>query len=160
LGRRTVPFYDFAVTYDPMAISSRYSIGAQDPFMGAARADNSVKYMGTFGGLSVTGLYSFNYNNQEVPGNFTNGREYSLGANYSGGSFSIGAVYDQINQSAATALQTNSLTQRAAVAGTPTATPSFTRATVMRTRSTVPACLGPQRLTLRRTSLGQVLAIR
>ncbi|KWW39303.1 putative porin [Cupriavidus metallidurans] len=118
LGRHTVPFYDFAVTYDPMAISSRYSIGAQDPFMGAARADNSVKYMGTFGGLSVTGLYSFNYNNQEVPGNFTNGREYSLGANYSGGSFSIGAVYDQINQSAATALQTNSLTQRAAVAGT------------------------------------------
>jgi predicted porin len=74
--------------------------------------------MGTFGGLSVTGLYSFNYNNQEVPGNLTNGREYSLGANYSGGSFSIGAVYDQINQSAATALQTNSLTQRAAVAGT------------------------------------------
>ena len=118
LGRHTTPFYDFAVAYDPMAISSRYSIASQDPFMGSARADNSVKYVGTFGGLGVTALYSFNNNNQEVPGNFTNGREYSLAANYAGGSFSIGAAYDQANQSAATALQTNRLIQRAGVGGT------------------------------------------
>lgn len=118
LGRHTTPFYDFAVAYDPMAISSRYSIASQDPFMGSARADNSVKYMGTFGGLGVTGLYSFNNNNQEVPGNFTNGREYSLAANYSGGPFTIGAAYDQANQSSGTTQQGNRLIQRVGVGGT------------------------------------------
>jgi len=118
LGRHTTPFYDFGVTYDPMAIASRYSSGAQDPFLGGARADNSAKYMGTFGGLSLTGLYSFNNNNQEIPGNFTNGREYSFAASYSTGPFSVGAIYDQSNKSAAAALPTNSLIRRAALAGT------------------------------------------
>lgn len=115
-GRHTTPFYDFGVTYDPMAIASRYSVGAQDPYMGGARADNSAKYTGNFGGLSVSGLYSFNSNNQEVAGNFTNGRSYSVSASYAAGPFTFGAIYDQSNRSAAAALSTNSLIRRAAAA--------------------------------------------
>ncbi|MEC3768742.1 MULTISPECIES: porin [Cupriavidus] len=117
-GRHTTPFYDFGVTYDPMAIASRYSVGAQDPYMGGARADNSVKYMGKFGGLSLSGLYSFNSSNQEVAGNFTNGRSYSASASYAAGPFAFGAIYDQSNRSAATALTTDSLIRRAAAAAT------------------------------------------
>lgn len=118
LGRHTTPMYDFGLIYDPMTLSSRYSIGAQDPFMGSARADNSAKYIGTFGGLNITGLYSFNNNNPEIPGNFTNGRQYAVSANYTIGSVALGAAYDQTNSSAATALRTNSLIRRAAVGGT------------------------------------------
>ncbi|MBP0624858.1 porin [Cupriavidus consociatus] len=124
LGRHTTPFFDFGVYYDPMAIAARYSSGAQDPYMGGARADNSAKYMGKFGGLSVTALYSLNSNNQEVAGNFTNGRSYSLALSYDGGPFSVGAIYDQSNRSAPTALSTDSLIRRAAVAGTYTLGPA------------------------------------
>jgi len=118
LGRHTTPFFDFGLAFDPMVIAGRFSSGAQDPFLNAARADNSIKYMGTFGPLRVTGLYSFNNSNQEVPGNFTNGREYALSAGYAVGPFSIGAVYDQANASSATALTTNKLTRRAGIGGT------------------------------------------
>jgi predicted porin len=118
LGRHTSPFWDFSGAFDPMGNAGRFAIGAQDPFMLGQRADNSAKYVGTFGGLTLTGLYSFNYNNQEVPGNFTNGREYSLMAAYASGPFSVGAVYDQTNQSSATALTSNQLIRRAAIAGT------------------------------------------
>lgn len=118
LGRHATPFWDFAGAFDPMGNAGRYAIGGQDPFMLSQRADNSARYTGTFGGLTVTGLYSFNYNNTEVPGNFTNGREYSVMAVYAAGPFSVGAVYDQTNQSAATALTTNQLIRRAALAGT------------------------------------------
>lgn len=118
VGRHTAPFWDFAGAFDPMSNAGRYAIGAQDPFMLGQRADNSAKYIGTFGGLTVTGLYSFNYNNQEIPGNFTNGREYSLMTVYAAGPLSVGAVYDQTNQSSASALTTNQLFRRAAIAGT------------------------------------------
>ncbi|RDK11360.1 porin [Cupriavidus lacunae] len=118
LGRHATPFWDFAGAFDPMGNAGRFAIGAQDPFMLSQRADNSARYIGTFGALTVTGLYSFNYNNTEVPGNFTNGREYSLMAVYAAGPFSVGAVYDQTNQSSATALTSNQLIRRAAVAGT------------------------------------------
>ncbi|KWW39426.1 putative porin [Cupriavidus metallidurans] len=117
LGRHTTPGFDFGLAFDPMSISSRYSITSQDPWF-ASRADNSAKYMGTFGGLTVSALYSLNNNNQEVPGNFTNGREYSFSAIYAAGPFSVGAVYDQTNRSQATALSTNKLTRHAAIAGT------------------------------------------
>ncbi|GAB7549152.1 porin [Cupriavidus sp. PET2-C1] len=118
LGRHTTPFFDFGGKYDPLWIISRYSSASQDPFMGSARADNSIKYKGNFGGLSLTGLYSFNTNNQEVPGNFTNGREYSVSASYEVGQLSVGVIYDQTNRSSATALTTNNLVRRSALAAT------------------------------------------
>ncbi|CAG2141856.1 Outer membrane porin protein 32 [Cupriavidus yeoncheonensis] len=95
LGRHQTPLYDYSLMYDPMAIASRYSIAVQDPTMGSQRADNSIKYLGTFGGLTASALYSFGYNaNGEIPGNYKAGKEYSAGLNYATGPLSVGAVYD------------------------------------------------------------------
>ena len=114
LGRQQNLLYDFSLIYDPMAIATRYSLASQDQFF-AGRADNAVKYIGTFGGLSVSGLYSFNYNGNEVAGSNKTGREWSLGANYAGGPLGIGAVYDQTNS---TTVGSDNREQRATIAGT------------------------------------------
>lgn len=100
LGRQQNLLYDFALAYNLMAIAGRYSITAQDAFM-AGRADNAIKYIGTFGGLSVSALYAFNRDGQEVAGVNKLGREWSLGANYAAGPFGLGVVYDQSNGTAA-----------------------------------------------------------
>ncbi|SAK67569.1 porin [Caballeronia pedi] len=53
-------------------------------------ASNSIKYTSaTYGGFSFGGLYAFS--NQA--GAFSNNRAYSVGANYSAGSFNAGAAY-------------------------------------------------------------------
>ncbi|MBB6590174.1 porin [Ralstonia solanacearum] len=130
LGRQQNLLYDFALAYDPMAIAGRYSITSQDAYL-AGRADNAIKYIGTFGGLSVSALYAFNRDGQETAGVNKLGREWSLGANYAAGPFSLGAVYDQSNgvysnSSSLTAAQNfaNATTQadikeqRATIAGT------------------------------------------
>ncbi|WP_439890893.1 porin [Ralstonia sp. 25C] len=96
LGRQQNLLYDFALNYDPMSMAGRYSIASQDAFI-SGRADNALKYAGTFGGVSVSALYAFNRDGQERAGLNKLGREWSLGANYNGGPFSIGAVYDQTN---------------------------------------------------------------
>jgi len=119
LGRHTNLFYDFGVNFDPMAIAGRYSLGAQDNFIGSGRADNSIKYLGTFGGLGVQALYSFNRDGSEQAGLNKLGREWSLGATYAGGPFSVGAVYDQSYQTTAlTGPAVDNKEQRAALAGT------------------------------------------
>ena len=121
LGRQTNLLYDFALQYDPMAIASRYSIASQDAAL-AGRADNAVKYIGTFGGLTASALYSTRSDGQEVAGNNKLGREWSAGLNYASGPFAIGAVYDQSNgntdNAALAGLVADIKTQRATVAGT------------------------------------------
>ena len=96
LGRQQNLLYDFALQYDPMAISSRYSIASQDAYL-AGRADNAIKYAGTFGGLTASVLYAFNRDGNEQAGVTKLGREWSAGLNYASGPFSVGAVYDQSN---------------------------------------------------------------
>lgn len=118
LGRQTAPIYDFGARLDPMQIIGRYSIAAQDPAIGGSRADNSIKYKGDFGDLKLAGLYSFNNNNQEVAGNFTNGREHGASAIYSINSLSFGVAYQQANRSSATVLTTNSFIRRIAAGAT------------------------------------------
>lgn len=113
LGRQQNLLYDFSLIYDPMAIATRYSVASQDAFM-AGRADNAVKYIGTFGGLSVSALYSFNRDGNEQAGLSKLGREWSLGANYAGGPLSVGAVYDQSNNTAAATVDNKE--QRATIA--------------------------------------------
>ena len=115
LGRQQNLLYDFSLVYDPMAIATRYSLAAQDAFF-AGRADNAVKYIGTFGGLSVSALYSFNRDGNEQAGLNKLGREWSLGANYAGGPFAVGAVYDQSNNT--TAALVDNKEQRATIGGT------------------------------------------
>ena len=118
LGRHQTPFYEFGLAFDPMAISSNYSITAQATEF-QSRADNSIKYTGTFGGLTGSLLYStgtntgaaaasalnapYGNNAGEVPGNYHLGREYSASLIYNGGPFSIGAIYDETNVGIATA---------------------------------------------------------
>ena len=124
LGRQQNLLYDFSLMYDPMAIATRYSLASQDQYF-AGRADNAVKYIGTFGGLSVSALYAFNRDGNEQAGLSKLGREWSLGANYAGGPFSIGAVYDQSNGVAGSATTfaaqsalADNKEQRATIAGT------------------------------------------
>ena len=121
LGRQTNLLYDFALNYDPMAIASRYSIASQDAAL-AGRADNAVKYVGTFGGLTASALYSTRRDGQEIAGQNTLGREWGAGLNYASGPFAVGAVYDQINGNVAatdTFAGTADLKeQRATIAGT------------------------------------------
>ena len=119
LGRQQNLLYDFGLIYDPMAIASRYSVTSQDQFL-AGRADNSLKYVGTFGGLSVSALYAFNYDSVKgsgvVAGENKIGREWSLGANYAAGPLSVGAVYDQTNNKFLATDENKE--QRATIAGT------------------------------------------
>ncbi|WP_354683362.1 porin [Cupriavidus necator] len=98
LGRQQTSMYDFGLQYDPMAISTRYSITGIAPEF-ASRADNTVKYIGTFGGLTASAFYSFNNNGQEVAGAFRRGQQYGALLSYAAGPFSVGAAYDEIHGS-------------------------------------------------------------
>lgn len=135
LGRHQTPFYDFGLAFDPMAISSNYSITSQGTEF-QSRADNSIKYTGTFGGLTASLLYStgsntggaastagttlYQGNAGEFPGSYKTGREYSASLIYNGGPFSIGAVFDETNIGANPYTTTlgDAKIQRASVAGT------------------------------------------
>jgi predicted porin len=101
-GRQTTPLFDFALTFDPLGIDTRYSITNQDPRL-SSRADNSLKYVGTFGPVSASALYSFGYETVaagslgEVAGASKVGREVSVSLKYADGPFGIATVYDAIN---------------------------------------------------------------
>ncbi|GAB7543803.1 porin [Cupriavidus sp. 8B] len=98
LGRQINTLYDLFVPFDPVRYAS-YSVLSQDAQF-AGRADNSVKYTGNFGNLTVTGLYSAGYdstivNGAEVPGVPRVGQELSGGATYTAGNLGMVLVYDQ-----------------------------------------------------------------
>lgn len=130
LGRHQTPFYDFGLAFDPMAIASNYSITSQATEF-QSRADNSIKYIGKFGGLTGSLLYSQGTNTGaaatsatvyqgtagEVPGNYKLGRSYSASLIYAAGPFSLGAIYDETNPGIAT-LSGDAKIRRASVAGT------------------------------------------
>ncbi|WP_454728090.1 MULTISPECIES: porin [Cupriavidus] len=122
LGRHLTPFYDFGLQFDPMTISTNYSIIGQDAGF-TSRADNSVKYVGTFGGLTASALYSFGSNTGagsfgEVPGSSKIGREYSAGLTYAAGPFAVGGIYDETNLGlAASGPLTDAKIRRASLAG-------------------------------------------
>lgn len=132
LGRHQTPFYDFGLAFDPMAISTNYSITSQDGGF-ATRADNSLKYIGKFGGLTASLLYSTGANtvgtanayqgiSGEVPGSYKTGRAYSASLIYAAGPFSLGAIFDETNLGnpplGAGVDNTRAKIQRASVGGT------------------------------------------
>ncbi|EHP39055.1 porin [Cupriavidus basilensis OR16] len=122
LGRQQTPLYDFGLQFDPMAIATNYSIIGQDAGF-TSRADNSVKYAGTFGGLTARALYSFGANTGggsfgEVPGSPKIGQELSAGLTYAVGPLAAGATYDETNLGlASTGALTGAKIRRATVAG-------------------------------------------
>jgi predicted porin len=99
VGRTMNVVYDFGIAFDPYS-GMRYSTTTYDPAY-AGRADNSLKYQGTFGGLNLRTQYSFGYDALkgigEVPGAFKVGKEIGVNASYDIGNFRIGAVYDRQN---------------------------------------------------------------
>lgn len=122
LGRQQTPLYDFGLQFDPMGIATNYSIIGQDAGF-TSRADNSVKYAGTFGGLTARVLYSFGANTGggsfgEVPGSPKIGQELSAGLTYAVGPLAAGATYDETNLGlASTGALTGAKVRRATVAG-------------------------------------------
>ncbi|SDP23155.1 Outer membrane protein (porin) [Ralstonia sp. 25mfcol4.1] len=120
LGRHTTAMYDFGVQFDPMGISTRYSIGAQDSAF-QSRADNSIKYAGKFGPVSAKLMYSAGADgtsgvNGEVPGNYKVGREFGGSLAYESGPLAIAVVYDEVNGN--TVATDQDKTRKAAVSGT------------------------------------------
>lgn len=101
LGRQQSALFDFVGNYDPMTLATKYSIFTQD-LAYVQRADNTVKYVGTFGGLTASAFYSFGadssvVNGSEVPGHASLGREYGGFLTYDVGPFGVAAAYDEIN---------------------------------------------------------------
>lgn len=115
LGRQQTPFYDFGLQFDPMAIAPRYSITSQAVEF-QSRADNAVKYVGKFGGLTASAMYSFRADGQEVAGRNVFGREMGAMLSYAAGPFAIGAAYDDLH--VGTEANQAPVIRRATVAGT------------------------------------------
>jgi predicted porin len=99
-GRETTAVYDFGLVFDPIS-PARYAAPIFDAaFVG--RADNALKYVGTFGGLNIRAQYSFGFdgliaNGGEVPGAFRVGKEAGAHVDYALGNFVVGAAYDRQN---------------------------------------------------------------
>lgn len=103
LGRQDAPIYDFAKTYDLLGVSARYSITSMDPVF-SQRIDNSLKYLGTFGGLTVETSYSTGWDaglGGEVPGASRAGRQFGGQLAYDAGKFGLAMAYDQTQGSSA-----------------------------------------------------------
>jgi predicted porin len=99
LGREVLPFYDFGVVFDPVA-PARFG----GPIFDAAyvgRADNAIKHIGKFGGLTVRTQYSFGYdstiaNGGELP-QFRVGKEGGIFADYLWNALNAGVTFDRQN---------------------------------------------------------------
>jgi predicted porin len=121
LGRQQSEIFDLIGPYDPMLLAPKYSIFTQDLSF-VSRADNTIKYIGTFGGLVASAMYSFGAESgtaggSEVPGSSKLGREYGFRLSYSAGPFSVGGAYDETNTGTVT-INPDAKTRRAVVAGT------------------------------------------
>ncbi|HZZ14275.1 MAG TPA: porin [Paraburkholderia sp.] len=100
MGRQRTPLYDYASPLDPLDYYA-YDLSVEDSQF-AGRADNSVKYIGAFGGFSFEALYSFGYdttiaNGGQVPGEFRVGKEVSVGGGYARGPLNVVFAYDVRN---------------------------------------------------------------
>jgi len=98
LGRQYIPLYDLLAPMDPMRFMT-YSVLAHDLQL-SYRADNTVKYTGNFGALTLSAMGSTGYdstiaNGGEVPGVPRVGQELGAGAAYSVGAFGTALIYDQ-----------------------------------------------------------------
>ena len=115
LGRQQTAMREFGNVYDPAQLADRYGILSIAPEFGA-RADNSIKYVGQFGGLTAIAFYSFQSNGNEVPGAYVFGRDFGAFFNYTKGPFSMGVSYDDAH--AGTPANQAPVFRRYSVAGT------------------------------------------
>jgi predicted porin len=96
-GLQYTAMYDILEKYDPMGYAQQYtwfpSTGSAEGFSYKARLNNSVKYLGRFGGLKVIADYSFGGDAD----NFQSSAAYGGGLEYDAGSFSAALAYDYRN---------------------------------------------------------------
>lgn len=121
LGRQNNSLFDIVGDVDPIGFAPRYSVLVQDVGL-ASRADNTLKYVGQFGGLKASAMYSFGadstkVNGSEIPGDAKIGREFGGYLTYSFENLSIATAYDEIN-SGTTTTTPDATTRRAVIAGT------------------------------------------
>jgi predicted porin len=108
LGRQNTPLFNQLVfTYDPLTYAN-YPENSWLPYaLGAGlTVDNSVKYVGQFGGLYIGAIYSFGNNYEssgaggfsgQVPGHMGAGNMFGLLASYAHGPLNIGAGVQQVS---------------------------------------------------------------
>lgn len=106
LGRQAIVLNDVMFQYDPMGYALYSAATLDGKFFG--RSDNAVKYVSpAFGGLVLSGHYSFGFDNAFVPsqgevaGNARVGRAAGLAANYRAGPLGVGLVYDRLHSGVA-----------------------------------------------------------
>jgi len=107
-GRQTTPLFNQLVfTYDPLTYAN-YPENSWLPYaLGAGlTVDNSIKYVGQFGGLYIGAIYSFGNNYEssgaggfsgQVPGHMGAGNMLGLLASYAHGPLNIGAGVQQVS---------------------------------------------------------------
>ncbi|MGY2491308.1 porin [Cupriavidus sp. CP313] len=116
-GRHQNLVYDFSTPYDPIAVSTRYSLLSHDRWM-SSRSDNSIKFTGQSGTIYYGLLYSTGYNSTaggEIPGAPKAGREVSGAIGYTSGPLTARVFYDELRGSTL-ALDKNT-ERRAAIGG-------------------------------------------
>ncbi|MFJ1252359.1 porin [Cupriavidus sp. CuC1] len=117
LGRHQNLLYDFSTPFDPLSVSTRYSLLSHDRWM-SSRSDNSIKFTGETGAIYYGVLYSTGYDSTaggEIPGASKAGREMSGAVGYTSGPFTSRLVYDELRGSTL-ALDRNT-ERRAAISG-------------------------------------------
>ncbi|WP_206950977.1 porin [Trinickia acidisoli] len=96
-GLQYTAMYDILEQYDPMGYAPQYTwfptTGSSDDFSYKARLDNSVKYVGQFGGLKAIADYSFG----GTVGSFQSNAAYGAGLEYAIGTLSAAFAYDYRN---------------------------------------------------------------
>lgn len=121
-GRQYTSLFDILTNFSPTAFSLQYEPLVQETGQNF-RSDNVVKYAGQFGGLTVTGHWSFGNGVAgagEVPGQFRRDSAFGGGLAYNSGAFGAAIAYDQFNPTLSATGDTGS-TRKAAAAASYTA---------------------------------------
>ncbi|HEY2020404.1 porin [Paraburkholderia sp.] len=118
LGRQYNLLYELMFVYDPLQFNPSYSAQGYDPTL-VGRADNAVRYLARFSGVTFAALYSSGFdstiaNGAQVPGHSKVGREYSFSLQYATGPANLGVAYDQMQ---GTSIATQDVTQMRVVGG-------------------------------------------
>jgi predicted porin len=102
-GLQYTAMYDILDQYDPMGYAPQYTwfptTGSSDDISYKARLNNSVKYVGEFGGLKAIADYSFG----GTAGSFQSNAAYGAGLQYAIGTFEAAFAYDYRNGAATSA---------------------------------------------------------
>ncbi|WP_432262638.1 porin [Cupriavidus sp. TMH.W2] len=117
-GRQYTSLFEGLANFSPTAYSTQYEpIAAQTGLN--FRSDNTVKYNGQFGGMTIIAHWSFGNGvagGGEVPGQFRADSGYGAAVVYTNGSVGMTAAYDQYNPTLAAGGGTGAF-RKAAIGG-------------------------------------------